>query len=194
MRSLLPVTVVSCACIAGCSYTITPPATVADPVTVYIADLGNTSKLILPREPTPDGRTPFVEYGFGDWAYYAKDNHSPLYAPIAILFPTPGTLSRRAYDEDPATWLDGYAEELHPITVEREKAAALERRLTARYESRINTEIYNPTYDLHFVYDEEDYWLFGQSSSVVADWSRELGCRVTGWTLVASYRVKPPRD
>ena len=172
----------------GCGrYTIAPPLDVDRPVTVYIADLGNTSKLVL---PTSDDA--YVEFGFGDWEFYAKGNDFPLYAPFALIIPTPGTLSKRVYPSDPVGSI--YAEALHSLDVERADAAALERRLSDLYDAHVETEINNPGFGLDFVKVDEGYWLFNQSSSKVAEWTRELGCEVSGWALIADFRVVAPRN
>ena len=178
------------ACVlTGCgTYRITPPVVVLTPTTVYVVDLGNTSKLILPRFEN-GGLSGFDEFGFGDWEFYAKGNTSPIYAPFALLVPTGGTLTKREYRHDPAVWLDGSSEALHPIQVERRAATDLQNRLAERFAAGSQTQLGDPEMGLSFVRDPDNYWLFHQSSSVVAGWLRELGCRVTGWTLVADFSV-----
>ena len=49
-----------------------PQQSLKEPVTVYVADYGVHSSLLL---PTGDGR--FVEYAFGDWGYAAQNHCLP---------------------------------------------------------------------------------------------------------------------
>src|SRR3954452_3202565 len=73
----------------GCTNTVTPPAHVADPVTVYLVDQGRTSSLVLPRA---DGKA--IRYAYGNWNWYALGNRGPLDAIGAMLIPSKATLGR----------------------------------------------------------------------------------------------------
>ncbi|MCA9279052.1 MAG: hypothetical protein H6815_13825 [Phycisphaeraceae bacterium] len=172
-----------------------PPVHVADPTTVYLVDYGDTSRLWLPK----DDNNAFVEWGYGDWRWYAKDQQSYLYGSIVFFWPTPGTLARREHDFGPLgadgnmLWeLDGYATTIHEIDVERSDASELLVELESRFDRQRDSEIYNLNRRMYFVKDASSYWLGHQSSSVMAGWLRKLGCRVSGFAVVADFRVRAP--
>ena len=179
--------------LCGCgTYTVTPPADVSTPATVYVVDLGNTSKLALPRVDDDGVIEAYDAFGFGDWEFYAKSNTSPLYVPFVLFWPTAGTLTKQAYAASPHAQLVAFSASVHEVDVEFEAARDLHRRLAERFAANESTRLGDPGFGMNFVRDDESYWLFHQSSSVVAGWLRELGCEVTGWTLVADYRVREP--
>lgn len=168
----------------GCgTIVVTPPASVADPVTVSIIDVGNTSFLALPRE---DGT--WTSWGFGEWWWYAKNQTWVLGAPITVLVPTPGALARRDHGRG---WSPA-GEAVHPLRVERARASALLAGLDRRWADGSATEIDDELRGLRFVRDPRPYWLFSNSTSEVGGWVRELGCTVRGWSFIADYRVEGP--
>ena len=64
--------------------------------------------------------------------------------------------------------------------------------LNDRFDRQRSTELFNENRQMSFVKDDTSYWLGHQSSSVMAGWARELGCKVSGFSVRAHYRVKPP--
>src|SRR5262245_57988661 len=73
---------------------VRPPRAVSDPVTVRLFSAGRHSGLLL---PVGDGRV--VEYGYGDWSWYALGKDDWWRAPATVLWPCPGTLGRRYWSE-----------------------------------------------------------------------------------------------
>lgn len=179
----------------GCvGYTIRPPESVADPVTIYIVDYGDTSRLWLPEEAGG-----FTEWGYGDWRWYAKDGTNPIYGLFTLVWPTQATLGMHPrttgpWGEDGALLPDlvGYAQLVHEIDVERERLSALSARLHARYESQRSTEYINERRQMSFVKDDSSYWMWQQSTTVMAGWMRELGCQASGYSLRANYKLRDP--
>src|SRR5436190_12294843 len=74
----------------GCSATIIPPASPLNPRTIYIADYGRHSSILLPK---PDGK--FTEYAWGDWQWFALGDTSAPSAIRAVLFSDSSTLGQR---------------------------------------------------------------------------------------------------
>ena len=170
----------------SCAIHVTPPPSPADPTTVYVVDHGDTARLLLPREDDPEA--PFVEYAYGDWKWYARDQGNPLYGMIVFFVPTQGTLARREYASDPHDSLWG--EHILPIDVERTRAEALVRSLDERFQSEIDTLHVNESRGLDFVKDDRGYWVFNQSSTTIARWLRELGCKTSGFAIKANFKLR----
>jgi hypothetical protein len=176
--------------LASCVSTVRPPTDPQRPVTVYLRREALHAALLLPR---PAGG--IVEYGFGDYDWYALGKDRWYHVFDTLLLPTRGTLARRDLPVEGLAELKASypASNLTPIVVGADAAARLEARLDAEYRERQDTEIYNPEYALHFVVHEDGFWLFYNCHDALARWLRELGCSV-GWTPVrGGLRAAPPR-
>lgn len=179
----------------GCTgYTIRPPTSVADPVGIYVVDYGDTSRLWLPEDAGG-----YTEWGYGDWLWYAKDEKNLLYGLWTLAWPTAGTLGRHERATGPwgagGVLLDdlvGYATHIHEIDAERPKVEALRTKLHERFESQRSTELFNERRQMSFVKDREKYWMWHQSTTVMAGWLRELGCKASGFSLRANYTLHDP--
>jgi hypothetical protein len=75
----------------GCSQTIRPPRHLADPVTVYVADYGYHSSLLLPGDTEGE----YVEYAFGDWSYMALGRYGVCGVLSAVFVSPQAALGRR---------------------------------------------------------------------------------------------------
>ena len=179
---------------SGCRYTVRPPTNISQPVTVYLVDYGDTSRLWLPES---DGR--YTEWGYGDWRWYALDQNYLLYGPIALLVPTQGALGR--HDRDSGPWLEdgsllpdliGYATDVYEIDVERDASTALSAKLWDRSNTGHDTQHINPRRQMFFVKDPSCYWIGHQSTTVAAGWLGELGCDVSGFSLKSNYDIRAP--
>ena len=186
---------------SGCSSVVFEPENPHDPVAVYVLSEGIHTGLIMPQEP--DG---FVEYGYGEWAWYAEEKTGLFDSVSAALWETQGTLGRRIIPvehhseptgEDLIAWLKkrGYRVRLSPVWVPRERMRALRQKLAATYEAAKEK---GPAHDAHgftFVHDPHGYWLGCNCADVTADWLRELGCEVTPALFRTSLSVAgQPRD
>ncbi|MEM9166144.1 MAG: hypothetical protein AAGB48_03885, partial [Planctomycetota bacterium] len=147
------------------------------------------------------GGEAFVEWGYGDWRWYANDRGSLLYGSVIFLWPTDGTVARRAWDGppwggggagEPRDEIAGYAEWVYELDVDRSAAAELLASLESRYDASRGTEIYNERRRTWFVRDDSSYWLGHQSSSVMAGWLEDLGVDADGFTIRARYRAREP--
>lgn len=188
---------VGAALLGGCgARVITPPAGVGDPVTIRVADYGDTTRILWPwYEPADaDEPTAWVEYGYGEWGWYANDRMGPARGFAALFLPTDGTLGRRVYRGGPVIPEPWYGDGWYDIAVERADVAVVLAELDARYQAAIETEIFNDGRGMTFVRDDTRYHLWHHSGTEASAWLREAGCEVRGLGLVAAWRVKEPRE
>lgn len=180
---------------SGCGMTITPPADVRDPVSVFIADHGIHTSLLLPRE---DGR--IAQYAYSQWHWAALDHDDWYRSPFALLIPNDGTLGRRDFDgpcdydcvHDRLEKLGRHPpmQALYELRVERSAAAEVLAMLDARWESQSNGYVFNERRGLTFVRDATKYSLGHNCNHEVASWVRALGCRVSGAGMTADVTVR----
>lgn len=184
--------------LGGCGMTITPPDDVRDPVSVFIADHGIHTSLLLPRE---DGRV--AQYAYSQWHWAALDQDQWYRSPFALLIPNDGTLGRRDFPGpgDYST-VHEHLEKLgrHPpmqalyeLRVERAAAAKVLGKLDARWQSQSNGNVFNERRGLTFVRDATKYSLAHNCNHEVASWVRALGCRVDGAGMTADVTVRNGR-
>ncbi len=171
----------------GCTYQIRPPLDPQNPVSVFVADYGYHSTLLLPR-----GDNGVVEYAYGEREWFAH-NHEEWYrvAPV-LLWPTPAVLGRRELAAPPtyqALREHVRPQALHEIPVERAAADRLAQELDAEFESRRGEAIVNKRLDMTFVPYGPPYCLFSHCNMFVAEWLRDIGCDVTGLAAIADFRV-----
>lgn len=177
---------------AACTTIIQPPAAPPDPVEIYLLDHGRTPSLILPA----GNDTLLLRYAYGDWRWYALEQKTSGHAVAALLGPTQGALGREEIPGPPgeAAVRAGVAveiEALHPIVVGAPEVAALAARLDALFRREIDTLVESPGSGLSFVHHPVPYTFLHSSNRVVADWLRELGCRVRGPALLSRWRIGP---
>lgn len=165
--------------LAACTSIVTPPEDPKDPVDVYLIEEGIHTGLALPR----DGGV-YIEYGYGEWGWYAL-NHTAWYDVFdTILWPTPGALGRR-----PAPQIPSHAQRLR---VARADAMRLLAELDAAYESRKETEVYNELSRMHLVRTDEGFWCCFTCADAAAEWLRRLNCSVSWVIIRAGFSVRPP--
>jgi hypothetical protein len=174
--------------LAGCATTVAPPARVQDPVTVYLADYGRHSSLVLPRSEEV-----LVEFEFGEWKWFALNQTGFWAAWRALCWPSEGTLGKRELTPSAAADLRSRAPDIkvYALAVDRERAGALLEQLEQRWTRNAATAVFNPLYELHFVRDDRHYHLIHNCNPAVAGWLRELGCTVRGPALLSNWRVRP---
>ncbi len=175
---------------AGCGATITPPSRVDDPVTVYVADYGRHSSIILPT-----GGPNLIEYTYGDWELYAQNKYKWYVGFTKLLLTEKAALGRRSIgdlENEKHLRLRVWAKRLIRIEVEKPKAAALLHDLERIYEDRIDTQIHNAPVDTYFVRHDSTYWLMNNCNQLTAQWLRQLGCQISGCTVISSFSVRPP--
>ncbi len=167
---------------AACTSTVTPPAHVDDPVLVFLLEEAMHTGIVLP--PLDDGDE-FVEFGFGEWGWYALGHDSWYHVFATVLWPTQGTLGRRTFGARTADELRARVRqaELSPIEVSAAKAAALRRRLQQQHDERREEALERPEYGQVFVPFDRSYWFAATCADVAAEWFVELGCDV-GWAPI----------
>ncbi len=161
---------------SGCTSTIEPPSDPRDPVTVFLRKEARHKALLLPGEIGG-----FVEYGFGDYDWYALRKDRWYHAFDTVLWPTKGTLGRKSLAAIDVAGLQAHYpySTLFPIVVGGDEATRLRRRLAEQYADHGDGEIYNHTYDLFFVEHDDRFWFLHNCHDAMAAWLRELGCSVS---------------
>lgn len=176
--------------VTGCgTLHVRPPSQVDDPVEVYVIDYGRTSRLVLPAEiggDTSDDSATGLEYAYGDWSWYAKNNDSFIDAASALLVPTLGTIGRRSVSK-PGVTAEGKEGEVYAFFVSRTASNSLRDKLNATIDDPSRERVYNEMRGMEFVKLGESYWIPNQSSTEIKAWMQELGCQVKGWTLIAEF-------
>lgn len=171
----------------GCATHVKPPVDVQTPATVYIADYGLHSSLLL-----PDATQGLVEFAFGDWEWFAL-NHDQWYDALRIaIFPGRGTLGTRALpavttgDELPQ-WLGPV--QAHALVVEKERAGKLLQRLQAEYARGVDEAVLNSQTSLWCAPTTGKYRPLKNCNAAVAGWLEELGCRVHGPRIGSEFVI-----
>ena len=171
----------------GCTSTITPPANVTDPVTVFVLREAMHNGIVLPPCRAGDE---YVEFGFGDWSWFALGNDEWYHAFATVLWPTQGTLGRRTFGAHTADQLLAHVTwaELSPVVVSRDKAGALRDRLQHEHDARIGEAVQRRDLGWTFVPYDQSYWFAVNCADVCADRFRELDCAV-GWVPIRTGLV-----
>lgn len=171
----------------GCTSVVRPPTSVRDPQEVALVYDARHRGLILPRE---DGT--WVEYGFGEYAWYAELRDAWYRVFPTMLWPTGGTLGRRELGAGPPVASLPWAK-LETIFVERALAMQLRQSLDERFAARSEALVHNAVYRFDFVPDDDGYWCLFNCSDAVAGWLRQLDCRVSWVPIRFDLAVARPR-
>jgi hypothetical protein len=169
--------VLSLLALAACSSTIHAPVDPVDPVQVYLLIDAKHVGVVLPQEAGN-----FVEYGFGDWDWYALCCDRWYHVFDTVLWPTQGCLGRAWLGRDQLD-RDVAQGKLTPIPVGRAEMANLLNALEQRFSEEISTMIHNPAYNMYFVEDDRGFWFLHNCHDAVADWMEQLGCEVS-WAFI----------
>lgn len=157
----------------GWTARVTPPSGVAEPTSVFVVRDELHRGLLL---PAPGGG--FVEFGFGDWEWYARAQEQWHRVFATVLWPTPGTLSRR---DHPARDGEGLRASMSWATfdefvVEAAAAQRLRERLETQFAGRMKERVIRTGLRMHFVPWARDYWFADTCADAVVEWLEELGC------------------
>ncbi len=177
------------ALLTGCASAVVPPPQPAEPLRVYVIQNAKHFGLILPRAAGG-----FVEYGYGEWRWYALEDDSWHDACRTILWPTLGTLARRDSSAANEAALRGRypaGAQLLPFLAERERVRALLCQLDERFARGLPQGLYSATYDLHFVPDPERFWFPHMCADETAEWLEELGCSVSWAPIRSGLSIEP---
>jgi hypothetical protein len=185
--SFLSLVVLLC---CGCEAVIVPPRVgPSEPsLPVFVADYGYHSSVILPR-----GDSVMVEYAYGDWTFFAK-NQKSLSTTLGALFSSEqATLARRVLLRSP--YQDGLQQALSAKSIvrfdaPRERVMELDMALSQRFSQDLDSIIYTPAHDSYFVKDSEHYSLSNNCNHLTARWLQTLGCRVEGTVFGSKFKLK----
>jgi hypothetical protein len=173
--------------IVGCTSTVTPPRDPANPIEVFLLRESMHVGVVLPAA-TPGS---YVEFGFGDWRWYALGEDQWYNVFRTVLWPTQGALCRREFAAGNADELRraAYWAELSPLVVDGTEVAALRGRLEVICRGRAAQAVARRELGFTFVPSDESYWFLCMCADVAATWLRELGCSVSWVPIRSSLRV-----
>lgn len=180
-----PSALLAAALLASCTSVVLPPPRGADDVEVLLVDEAWHKGLVLPAE---DGA--LVEWGFGDFAWYAQGRNAWHDVFATVLWPSPGTLSRRAWGEGERATRDPGS--IGAFLAPRGRVTRLHARLAAEFERERATLVRNEAWRTDFVRHASPYWLFHDCHDATAEWLAELGCRVEPALVRAGLALRDP--
>jgi hypothetical protein len=175
----------------SCVSTVTPPPPPERPCTVVLARDARHIGLFLPRAGGA-----YVEYGYGDWDWYAQMDDSWYDVLDTVLLPTQGTLARREVHADDVSALQRRMHwmEMWPIEVELSRAEALLAELDRQFACSAEPPFHNATYRMDFVRHEDSYWFAHNCYDQVSEWLRDLDCSVTPLPIRLGVTVARPEE
>jgi hypothetical protein len=171
---------------------VRPPAEVKQPVTIYLADYGIHSSVMLPSGPDH-----FVEYSFGDYAYSVKNYDWPWNALAALLISMQSSLGRNVLEINPANHQPIPVREpkrMMAISAERANVEKIVTTFDQRYRSGRGPEEFNAETNTHFMRDSEHYAFYNNCNHMAAGILRDAGCSVYGWGVFSNFYVIKPAE
>ena len=173
--------------VVGCTSTVEPPAPGADAVIVYLVRDSWHSGLRLPC----DGGG-YVEYGFGEWAWFAERIESNTGFLRAMLVPSRAAIARRELSAaEAADYLlhrnDGV---VTPIRVDRRRAIGLRVELDDAWFQNRGDFVFDPVRRFDFREANLRYAMWQNCFDATAGWLRRLGCEVEHTSIRSGLRVK----
>lgn len=174
--------------IFGWTARVRPPASVATPISVFVVRDELHRGLLL---PAPEGG--FVEFGFGDWEWYARAQEQWHRVFATVLWPTRGTLARREHLARDAAALRASMPwaSFDEFVVEATEAQRLRARLDAQFAAGNHERVIRSGLRMHFVPWDRDYWFADTCADAVVEWLQELGCRSSWVPLCLDVACDP---
>jgi hypothetical protein len=168
----------------ACSWQVVSPDSVQEPATVYVSIYGRHTRLAL-----PDGPGHYVEYGFGDWRFYAEAERNVLTGVQALFFSSGSTLSRRELAQPGASELHRHfsSNRTEAIEVPAIQARQLGESLQAAWNQAQGEQLNQGA--LAFRRTPIHYSLFHNSNHQTARWLEQLQCDVRGIPFWSDFRV-----
>ncbi|MHA7880981.1 MAG: hypothetical protein ACX931_14405 [Saccharospirillum sp.] len=173
----------------ACTWTVIPPEPTANTATVYLSVYGRHTRLAL-----PDGPGQLVEYGFGDWRYYAEAERTLFTGAQALFFSSGATLSRRELTHPNTTDLSRHflSVRTESIDVPAALASQLHEELLQGWEAAAGEEVRQGA--LVFRRSPQGYSLFHNSNHQTAEWLERLQCEVLGVPVWSTFEVAFPGE
>ena len=156
--------------LAGCYSTVRAPQGVDEPVTVYLVSAALHSGVVL-----PESEDRWVEFGFGEYQWYALGNDAWYRSIPCVLWPTRGTLGQRRFSATTAEAVrrQAYAHDVYALQVEKERAETLRATLQSHFDN--GEPEWSDRYRMSFI-PADDYWFLNNCHDSTADWFEQLGC------------------
>ncbi len=160
----------------GWTARVRPPALVSTPISVFVVRDELHRGLLL---PAPAGG--FVEFGFGDWEWYARAQEQWHRVFATVLWPTKGTLARREHFARDGAALRATMPwaSFDEFVVEASAAVRLRERLDAQFVAGNSERVFRTGLRMHFVPWDRDYWFADTCADAVVEWLQELGCQAS---------------
>lgn len=171
--------VVLCLFAGGCVNRVVAPVEVIAPATVYVADHGKHSSLLLPDGPAVPGDG-YVQYAFGDWRCFVLNENSLLDYLRAAVLSNESALGRELHPTTRPTQLRRRVRAtLTPLTVESADVSLLRRQLEAHWHRRSDEAVDNRTVRMVLVpYGDgphQRYSFLNHCNHATSRWLRRLG-------------------
>lgn len=180
----------ACLCgltLSGCTWTVIPPKVEGPSETVYVSLYGRHTRLALPVET---GSRRYVEFGVGDWRYYALAERHWTSGVRALLVSRETALSQRSLriepGEDPQYSLR--SERTVAIDVPADTVPPLLADLQTLWRKGSDPTI--ERYHHRYRKIPRDYGLIRNSNRQTALWLERLDCRVEGFVLWSEFEVR----
>ena len=169
--------------LTSCTSLVFAPERVDEPASVFVLREALHVGVLLP-EPV-DAPQRWIEYGYGDWSWYALGNESWWRVFPTVLWPTAATLCRREWiapdEEELLRRVTARGCEVDRIVVERARVESLAMELAAKFAS--GAEVRRDELNMDFVRTDGGYWMGNTCADVAAEWCEALGCDV-GWVWI----------
>jgi len=173
--------------LSGCTWTVIPPEVEGPSETVYVSLYGRHTRLVLPEE---SGSDRYIEFGVGDWRYYALAQRHWTSGVRALLFSNQTALSRRRLrikpGEAPRNSL--HSDRAVAINVPADTVPLLMADLQAAWQDADGQTI--ERFDHRYRKVSRDYGLINNSNRQTALWLKRLDCRIEGFVLWSEFEVR----
>jgi hypothetical protein len=179
----------------GCTWQVVPPVEVEQPAHIYVSEYGRHTRLALPRAASEVAEPrQMIEYGFGDWDYYALEQRGPRSALRALFRSRASALSRRevGYQPDPELFRRAnFANYAVRFTVGQAEIDVLRTRLELQWDElgRKHATVRRSDENIFLRRSDTPYHLLRNSNRQTAEWLRELGCDVKGVAVLSRFEV-----
>ncbi len=171
-----------------------PPAAPAEAVPVYLLHQGAHTGVILPAAADAEGA--WVEYAFGNWAWYGEQRGGTINGLYALTVPNDAALGRRYADEAPENdpMLRARGASVESFQAERARVEALRRALDAEFAaSPIEPRLLERN-GLWIAKAQTPYALDSNCADTTVAWLRALGCEVITAGITRGIELHQPRE